>query len=138
MIGVDVFNILSDRKAVSDIVGRNIFPNDASARETPMPCLIYELQNLSMDSTYDQEGTIDLAEIDLVVHCIAKTYRDVQALYAAVMLALVDYKGGRIDGMKHDSSSEDSFFNPNTDEIQYYKVDVTFKVWFNWRQQEIA
>ena len=133
MVGQDIFGILHNNEPVANIVDRNIFPNDASAKETPLPCIVYEIQNLNLDSTYDIEGTIQLASVDLIIHCVAKEYPDVQALYDAVMKVLVDYKGGRIEGIKHASSVEDSFFNPNTDDVQYYKVEITFNVWFYWK-----
>ena len=133
MVGVDIFGGLHNSKPVTDIVGRRIYPNDASAKETPLPCIVYWLQNLALDSTYDAEGTIELASVDLVVMCIAKEYPEVQALYDAVMKTLVDYKGGRIEGIKHSSSTEDSIFNPNTDELQHYSVEITFSTWFNWK-----
>ena len=133
MIGVDIYRIFENNKAITDMIADRIYPNDASAKETPLPCLIYWLQNLALDPTYDSEGTIDLASLDLVVLCIAKEYPDVQALYNHVMKAFVDYSGGRIEGIKHDTSVEDSIFDPNTDELKHYSVEITFKVWFNWR-----
>ena len=138
MIGVDIYGILSESETVSGIIGTRIYPNDASAKETPLPCIIYELQNLVLETTYDEEGTIDLATIDFIVHCVARTYGKVQELYNAVMPVLVDYSGGRIEGIKHESSVEESIFNPNSDEAQYYKVEITFKVWFYWKRYDLS
>ena len=134
MIGVDIFSILTNNKDISDVVGRNIYPNDASVKETPLPCIVYWLQNLNLDYCYDNTGTLEMATIDLVTLITSKTYQQVQSLYQDVMLCLVDYSGGRIKGIKHETSVEDSTFDPNVDDPhKYHTVEITFKVWFDWK-----
>lgn len=137
LIGPAMFDRLTADPTVSGIIGTRLYPAYNRESNKVYPLAVYKIENETdqMAST----GPTGLVSVDVIIACIAPTYRQASKLSDAVKTALngtswTDSTNDlNVQGcfMADDGRRDDVITEPSTETILYYVSELTFNLFCN-------